>query len=242
MTKLNAQPIIEIKDVVKCFSVGSTEITILKGISLIVQKGELVSIIGPSGSGKSTLLNMITAIDCPSSGEIVVTGQPIHTMSEDKLAAWRSESVGIIFQFFQMLPALSLLHNVILPMELVAVRKYTPKERRQRAEHLLETVGLADQMHKLPSQVSGGQQQRAAIARALANDPPLLVGDEPTGNLDSRTSQEVLGLFNEVARQGKTLIIVTHNKELAACSRVIEIQDGRISRDECGSRIGWTGY
>jgi putative ABC transport system ATP-binding protein len=242
MTKLNAQPIIEIKDVVKCFSVGSTEITILKGISLIVQKGELVSIIGPSGSGKSTLLNMITGIDCPSSGEIVVTGQPIHTMSEDKLAAWRSESVGIIFQFFQMLPALSLLHNVILPMELVAVRKYTPKERRQRAEHLLETVGLADQMHKLPSQVSGGQQQRAAIARALANDPPLLVGDEPTGNLDSRTSQEVLGLFNEVARQGKTLIIVTHNKELAACSRVIEIQDGRISRDECGSRIGWTGY
>jgi putative ABC transport system ATP-binding protein len=242
MTKLNAQPIIEIKNVVKCFSVGSTEITILKGISLIVQKGELVSIIGPSGSGKSTLLNMITGIDCPSSGEIVVTGQPIHTMSEDKLAAWRSESVGIIFQFFQMLPALSLLHNVILPMELVAVRKYTPKERRQRAEHLLETVGLADQMHKLPSQVSGGQQQRAAIARALANDPPLLVGDEPTGNLDSRTSQEVLGLFNEVARQGKTLIIVTHNKELAACSRVIEIQDGRISRDECGSRIGWTGY
>jgi putative ABC transport system ATP-binding protein len=242
MTQLNAQPIIEIKDVVKCFSVGSTEITILKGISLIVQKGELVSIIGPSGSGKSTLLNMITGIDCPSSGEIVVTGQPIHTMSEDKLAAWRSESVGIIFQFFQMLPALSLLHNVILPMELVAVRKYTPKERRQRAEHLLETVGLADQMHKLPSQVSGGQQQRAAIARALANDPPLLVGDEPTGNLDSRTSQQVLGLFNEVARQGKTLIIVTHNKELAACSRVIEIQDGRISRDECGSRIGWTGH
>jgi len=242
MTQLNAQPIIEIKDVVKCFSVGSTEITILKGISLIVQKGELVSIIGPSGSGKSTLLNMITGIDCPSSGEIVVTGQPIHTMSEDKLAAWRSESVGIIFQFFQMLPALSLLHNVILPMELVAVRKCTPKERRQRAEHLLETVGLADQMHKLPSQVSGGQQQRAAIARALANDPPLLVGDEPTGNLDSRTSQEVLGLFNEVARQGKTLIIVTHNKELAACTRVIEIQDGRISRDECGSRIGWTGY
>ena len=235
MTQLNAQPIIEIKNVVKCFSVGSTEITILKGISLIVQKGELVSIIGPSGSGKSTLLNMITGIDRPSSGEIVVTGQPIHTMSEDKLAAWRSESVGIIFQFFQMLPALSLLHNVILPMELVAVRKYTPKERRQRAEHLLETVGLADQMHKLPSQVSGGEQQRAAIARALANDPPLLVGDEPTGNLDSHTSQEVLGLFNEVARQGKTLIIVTHNKELAACSRVIEIQDGRISRDECGS-------
>jgi putative ABC transport system ATP-binding protein len=227
---------------VKRFSVGSTEITILKGISLTVKKGELVSIIGPSGSGKSTLLNMITGIDRPSSGEIVVTGRPIHRMSEDQLAAWRGESVGIIFQFFQMLPALSLLHNVILPMELVTVRQGTPKERRQRAEHLLETVGLADQMHKLPSQVSGGQQQRAAIARALANDPPLLVGDEPTGNLDSRTSQEVLGLFNEVARQGKTLIIVTHNKELAACSRVIEIQDGRISRDECGSRIGWTGY
>jgi putative ABC transport system ATP-binding protein len=235
--------IIEIKDVVKRFSVGSTEITILKAISLTVKKGEFVSIIGPSGNGKSTLLNMITGIDRPSSGEIVVTGRPIHTMSEDQLAAWRGESVGIIFQFFQMLPALSLLHNVILPMELAALRQYTPQERRQRAEHLLETVGLADQMHKLPSQVSGGQQQRAAIARALANDPPLLVGDEPTGNLDSRTSHEVIGLFNEVTGQGKTLIIVTHNKELAACSpRVIEIQDGRISRDECGNRIGWASY
>ena len=243
MATLAAQPIIEIKDVVKSFSVGSTEVTILKGISFTVTAGEFVSIIGPSGNGKSTLLNMITGIDRPSSGEIVVTGQPIHTMSEDELAAWRGECVGIIFQFFQMLPALSLLHNVLLPMELAALCQYTPGERRQRAEHLLETVGLADQMHKLPSQVSGGQQQRAAIARALANDPPLLVGDEPTGNLDSRTSQEILGLFNEVAGQGKTLIVVTHNKELAACSpRVIEIQDGRISRDECGSRVGWASY
>ncbi len=243
MTKLNSQPIVVIKDVVKSFTVGATQVTILKGISFIVEEGEFVSIIGPSGNGKSTLLNMITGIDRPSSGEIMVTGKPIHTMSEDRLAAWRGQSVGIIFQFFQMLPALSLLHNVLLPTELAALHQYTLTERRQRAEHLLETVGLADQMHKLPGQVSGGQQQRAAIARALMNDPPLLVGDEPTGNLDSHTSQEILDLFNEVAVQGKTLIIVTHNKELAACSsRVIEIQDGRISRDECGRRIDWAGY
>jgi putative ABC transport system ATP-binding protein len=243
MTKPTSQPIIEVRDVVKNFSVGSTEVTILKGISFTVAAGEFVSIIGPSGNGKSTLLNMITGIDRPSSGEVVVTGQPIHAMGEDALAAWRGECVGIIFQFFQMLPALSLLHNVLLPMEMAALRRFTPQERRQRAEHLLETVGLADQMHKLPSQVSGGQQQRAAIARALANDPPLLVGDEPTGNLDSRTSQEILDLFNEVAGQGKTLIVVTHNKELAACSpRVIEVQDGKISRDECGGRIGWAGF
>ena len=156
--------IIDVRDVVKRFPVGDTEITILKGISVQIKQGEFVSVVGPSGNGKSTLLNMITGIDRPSSGEIIVTGQPIHKLSEDQLAAWRGENVGIIFQFFQMLPALSILQNVILPMDLAASRKYTPKERRERAEHLLEIVGLGDQMRKLPSMVSGGQQQRAAIA------------------------------------------------------------------------------
>jgi putative ABC transport system ATP-binding protein len=235
--------IIDVRDVVKRFPVGDTEITILKGISVQIKQGEFVSVVGPSGNGKSTLLNMITGIDRPSSGEIIVTGKPVHKMSEDKLAAWRGENVGIIFQFFQMLPALSILQNVILPMDLAASRKYTPKERRGRAEHLLEIVGLADQMHKLPSMVSGGQQQRAAIARALANDPPILIADEPTGNLDSRTSHDVFDLFNEVVSQGKTFVMVTHDKELAQrVPRVVEIQDGKITRDEYVGRVSWAGY
>jgi len=242
MSEQNGQkPIIEIKDVVKSFPVGDTEITILKGISLQVKKGEFLSIVGPSGNGKSTLLNMITGIDRPSSGEIIVTGQPVHKMSENRLAAWRGENVGIIFQFFQMLPALSLLQNVILPMDLA--NKYSPKERRERAMHLLDIVGLSDQVHKLPNAVSGGQQQRAAIARALANDPALLVADEPTGNLDSATSHDVFDLFNEVVSQGKTMLMVTHDKELAQrVPRVVEILDGKITRDEYVGRPSWAGY
>ncbi len=232
--------IVDIKDVVKIFPVGGGNVTILKGISFAVKPGEFVSIVGPSGNGKSTLLNMITGIDRPTSGEIIVTGKPVHMMNENALAAWRGENVGIIFQFFQMLPALSLLQNVILPMDLAG--KYSPRERRARAMHLLETVGLADQMHKLPSMVSGGQQQRAAIARALANDPALLVADEPTGNLDSRTAQDVFDLFSDVVGQGKTLLMVTHDKELAKrVPRVVEISDGLVTRDEC-VREGWTGY
>jgi putative ABC transport system ATP-binding protein len=237
----NIPPIVEIKDVVKKFRVGSSDVTILRGVSFQVQPGEFLSIVGPSGNGKSTLLNMITGIDRPSSGEIVVTGQRIDRMNEDRLAAWRGEHVGIIFQFFQMLPALSLLQNVILPMDLA--RKYPQRERRARAIHLLEIVGLADQMNKLPSTVSGGQQQRAAIARALANDPALLIADEPTGNLDSRTSHDVFDLFNTVVAQGKTLLMVTHDKELAQqVPRVVEILDGRITRDEYVGLPSWAGY
>jgi putative ABC transport system ATP-binding protein len=241
MAEQNGHSIIEIRDVVKRFPVGDTEITILKGISFQVKKGEFLSIVGPSGNGKSTLLNMITGIDRPTSGEIIVTGREVHRMSEDMLAAWRGENVGIIFQFFQMLPALSLVQNVILPMDLA--NKYKPKERRERALHLLEIVGLADQVHKLPSAVSGGQQQRAAIARALANDPPLLIADEPTGNLDSATSHDVFDLFAEVVSKGKTLLMVTHDKELAQrVPRVVEILDGRITRDEFVGRPSWAGY
>jgi len=235
------QPIVEIKDVVKKFRVGGNEVTILKGVSFQVKQGEFLSIVGPSGNGKSTLLNMISGIDRPSSGEILVTGQRIDKMSEDRLAAWRGEHVGIIFQFFQMLPALSLLQNVVLPMDLAG--KYKPRERRERAAQLLETVGLADQMNKLPNAVSGGQQQRAAIARALANDPALLIADEPTGNLDSRTSHDVFDLFNTVVAQGKTMLMVTHDKDLAhQVPRVVEILDGRITRDEYVGVPTWAGY
>lgn len=223
--------IVEVKNVVKSFPVGDDELTILKGISFGVENGEFVTIMGPSGNGKSTLLNMITGIDHPTLGEVVVTGREVHKMSENQLATWRGEHVGIIFQFFQMLPALSLLQNIILPMDFA--RKYSSKEREDRAMQLLESVSLADQANKLPGQVSGGQQQRAAIARALANDPPLVVADEPTGNLDTQASDEVFYLFRDLVQQGKTLLMVTHDKELARrVPRVIEIIDGNITRDE----------
>ena len=233
--------IVEIKDLVKRFPMGDDEITVLKGISFDVENGEFVTIVGPSGNGKSTLLNMITGIDRPSAGEVIVTGRLVNRMSENELADWRGDHVGIIFQFFQMLPSLSLLQNVILPMDFA--RKYSPKEREERAMDLLERVGLADQVNKLPGQVSGGQQQRAAIARSLANDPALLVADEPTGNLDTRTTDDVFRLFNDMVEQGKTLLMVTHDKELARqVPRVIEIIDGKITRDEFVGGGGWTGF
>ena len=224
------QPIVCVRDVVKRFPVGDGEVTVLRGVSLDIAPGEFVALVGPSGNGKSTLLNMITGIDHPSEGEVIVTGQSIHTMNENQLAAWRGEHLGIIFQFFQLLPALSLVKNVMLPMDLV---KIVPRRERQaRALALLERVGLADQAHKLPSQVSGGQQQRAAIARALANDPPLIVADEPTGNLDSTTAEDVFQLFKGLIAQGKTVIMVTHSLDLAVRgSRVVEIRDGRITND-----------
>ena len=234
--------VVRLDNVVKSFPLGEdTEVTVLKGINLEVRDGEFVSIVGPSGNGKSTLLNMITGIDRPSSGDVIVTGRPVHDMSENDLASWRGEHVGIIFQFFQMLPSLSLLHNIILPMDFA--RKYEAKERRERALHLLEQVDLADQANKLPGMVSGGQQQRAAIARALANDPDLLVADEPTGNLDSRTAADVFALFNRLVEEGKTMLMVTHDKELARqVPRVVEITDGRISRDDYAGASAWTGY
>jgi putative ABC transport system ATP-binding protein len=235
------KPIIEIRDVVKKFPVGNTEITVLKGISFDVGRGEFMSIVGPSGNGKSTLLNMITGIDRPSDGEVVVLGSEVHRMSENQLARWRGENVGIIFQFFQMLPALTLLNNVILPMDLAG--RYSPRERRKRAMHLLDSVGLADQANKLPGMVSGGQQQRAAIARALANEPPLLVADEPTGNLDTASARMVFDMFGQLVDEGVTIVMVTHDKELASqVPRRIEILDGYVARDEYLGIGDWAGH
>ncbi len=233
--------LVNVRDVVKSFPVGGQHVTILKGICLEVTCGEFVSIVGPSGNGKSTLLNMITGIDRPSAGEVIVTGKEVHRMSENQLAAWRGQHVGIIFQFFQMLPALSLVQNVMLPMDFA--KKFAPRERKERAMELLRTVGLEDQANKLPSMVSGGQQQRAAIARALANDPELIIADEPTGNLDTRTAQDIFDLFSKLVEGGKTMIMVTHDKELARrVPRVVEIIDGRITRDEFVGGANWTGY
>jgi len=234
-------PIVEVNDLVKSFPVGDTEVTILREVSFQVRRGEFLSIVGPSGSGKSTLLNMVAGIDRPSTGEVIVLGSQLHGMGENALAHWRRENIGIIFQFFQMLPSLTLLKNVILPMDLA--RKYKPRERRERAMHLLDTMGLADQAGKLPGMVSGGQQQRAAIARALANDPPLLVADEPTGNLDSASARLVFDLFGRLVTEGKTMMMVTHDKELARqVPRKIELIDGRIHCDEYQGTGVWAGY
>lgn len=224
------QKIVDLKNITKTFELTGQKIPVLKGISLSLNSGEFAAIVGPSGNGKSTLLNMMTGIDRPSSGDVIVNHQNLQDLSEDQLSGWRGKNIGIVFQFFQLLPALSLLQNVILPMDFV--RQYTPKERRERAEFLLNMVGLEDQMHKLPGLVSGGQQQRAAIARALANDPPLIVADEPTGNLDVKTSEDVFGLFLDLSNQGKTVVMVTHNEDLACrANRRIEVINGLIAFD-----------
>jgi ABC-type lipoprotein export system ATPase subunit len=223
----NNSPMIDLRGVDKYYQSAAGDYHALKSIDLCICAGEFVSIIGKSGSGKSTLLNMITGIDRPTTGEVYVNGTAIHEMNENQLAGWRGDNLGIIFQFFQLLPALNLKQNVILPMDLAG--KYRAHERSERAEHLLEIVGLADQMQKLPSMVSGGQQQRAAMARALANDPPVLIADEPTGNLDSKTAATVFTLFNQLVAEGKTVIIVTHDSSLARhAHRTALIADGEI--------------
>ena len=229
--------LIDLRDVVKTYQTEAGGLTVLKHVSLQVREGELVGVVGPSGSGKSTLLNMITGIDRPSRGQVLVGGAAVHTLSENDLARWRGRNVGVIFQFFQLLPTLTILENVILPMDFCNV--YKPRQRKERAMHLLEQVDIAEQAHKLPSALSGGQQQRAAIARALANDPPLLVGDEPTGNLDSATADQVFGLFADLVDQGKTLVIVTHDRGLSQrMGRVLHLLDGRIHRDHNNGHNG----
>lgn len=226
---------VDLRSVDKYYQSAAGDYHALKTVDLQINPSEFVSIIGKSGSGKSTLLNMITGIDRPTTGEVYVNGTPIHTMSENELAGWRGENLGIIFQFFQLLPALNLKQNVILPMDLAG--KYKPRERSQRAEHLLEMVGLADHMHKLPSMVSGGQQQRAAIARALANDPPVLIADEPTGNLDSKNGHHIFELMRQLHSQNRvTLVLVTHDHSLASqAQRRIVLEDGRVIADELGT-------
>jgi putative ABC transport system ATP-binding protein len=222
--------IIELKHVYKDYPQAAGLQTVLHDINLEIFAGEFVAIVGPSGNGKSTLLNLLTGIDYPSRGEVLVNGAALHQLNSEQLSAWRGVNLGIVFQFFQLLPALSLLQNIVLPMDFVG--KLSKRERHQRALHLLELVGLADAADRLPSQVSGGQQQRVAIARALANDPPLIVADEPTGNLDTATADAVFDLFAHLRDQGKTLVMVTHNENLAdAASRKLEIRSGRIHAD-----------
>lgn len=221
------QPAIRLNNVVKTYVGPAGSFTALKGINLQFEYGNFVSIVGKSGSGKSTLLNMLTGIDHPTSGEVIIGGENIYDLSESQRALWRGRNMGIVFQFFQLLPTLTLLENVMLPMDYGNIHK--PKERRGQAMALLELVGLADLARKMPTAVSNGQQQTAAIARALATDPPLIVADEPTGNLDSRSASNIISLFDRLSRQGKTILIVTHDSGLTKHTHsTITLADGHV--------------
>ncbi len=232
--------LIELRDLVKTYRSAAGTFTALKSINLAVDAGEFVSVVGKSGSGKSTAINMLAGIDRPTSGQILVGDTAVHTLSEGQMAVWRGRNMGVIFQFFQLLPTLTIIENVMLPMDFCGV--YPSGERRERAMHLLEQVEMEDHAHKLPAAVSGGQQQRAAIARALANDPPILVADEPTGNLDSKTAASVFELFEGMVDRGKTILMVTHDNDLAnRVTRTITLADGEIVDEVRRGRHGVSG-
>ena len=223
--------LIRMDNITKAYETPNGPFLALKEIDLRIGKGEFVAVVGKSGSGKSTLINMITGIDRPTEGEIFIADTPIHNLGEGPMAEWRGRNVGVIFQFFQLLPMLTCVENVMLPMDFC--KMYKPSERRKRAIQLLDMVEMADQADKLPSEVSGGQQQRVAIARALSNDPPVIVADEPTGNLDSKTADAVFQMFERLINEGKTILMVTHDDELAdRVTRRITIADGVIVGEE----------
>ena len=231
----HTQTLISMRAVSKNYPAASGVVSALREVSMDILAGECVAIVGKSGSGKSTLLNLICGIDTPSSGELLVDGLAICQQSQEQLAHWRGRRVGVVFQFYQLLPTLTALENVMLPMDFC--RTYSPRERAARAHSLLAQVGIADQADKLPADMSGGQQQRAAIARAMANDPPLIVADEPTGNLDSVTSDEVMNLLSGLAAAGKTVIIVTHERgHQEHFTRSITLVDGRIASDDAAPK------
>jgi putative ABC transport system ATP-binding protein len=225
-----ATPLVRLRGTTRRHATAAGSFCALDHVDLDVDAGECVAVVGPSGSGKTTLAHLLTGIEQPTQGEVIVDGQALHVLSQDALAAWRGRRVGIVFQFFQLLPTLTVVENVMLPMDLCAT--FARRERRPRALALLERLHIADQADKLPAALSGGQQQRAAIARALANDPALVVADEPTGNLDSATALEVMGLLAALAREGKTVIVVTHERELSRFfTRTISLRDGTIRAD-----------
>jgi putative ABC transport system ATP-binding protein len=223
-------PLIALERVTKVYRTGKLEYPALRGVDLDIEDGDMVAIVGPSGSGKSTIMNMITGIDRPTAGSVTVEGQRIDQMSEEELAVWRGRRVGVVFQFFQLLPTLTALENAMLPLDFS--RRVAKHERAPLALHNLELVGLGEKANHLPLELSGGEQQRVAIARALAADPPLLIGDEPTGNLDTRTAAEMIDLLHRLNAEGTTVLYVTHDLDLASrAHRVVTIRDGVVATD-----------
>ena len=219
--------LIELRQVVKTYKTAAGGFTALNNIDLQIDRGEFVGVIGKSGSGKSTLINMIAGIDRPSSGKVLVGDTAVHTLTENQMARWRGRHIGIVFQFFQLLPTLSIIENIMLPMDFC--NTYPLRERKKRALQLLEMVEMEKHAYKLPSAISGGQQQRVAISRALANDPPIIIADEPTGNLDSKTADSVFKMFENLASEGKTILMVTHDSSLARrVSKTVIIADGEV--------------
>jgi len=225
-----APPLVALTGVTRRYGTGEAAVDALAGVDLALAAGEFVAVLGASGSGKSTLLNLLAGIDRPSSGEVFVAGQALHALPQRALARWRGTGVGLVFQFFQLLPTLTAAENVMLPMDFA--RRGTQRERAARARELLERLGVAAQADRLPGTLSGGQQQRVAVARALANDPPLLLADEPTGNLDSQNGAALLALLRALADDGRTVVMVTHDAAARAhASRVVTLRDGRVASD-----------
>jgi putative ABC transport system ATP-binding protein len=233
MTKtaeVHVEHAIQVRDVIKAYPLGAGEVIAVDHLSLDIARGEFVAVVGRSGSGKTTLLNLLAGIDRPTSGTVHVADADLGSLSESGLAAWRGRNVGLVFQFFQLLPTLTVVENVMLAMDFA--HKIPVADRRDRARHLLERVGVGDQADKVPATLSGGQQQRAAIARAMANDPPILLADEPTGNLDSATAEAVLKLFADLNADGQTIVVVTHERDIRSIvSREVTLVDGRIVTD-----------
>lgn len=225
-----ANPLIKITNLKRDFVLGSEIIYVLKGIDLEINKGEYVALMGPSGSGKSTLMNLLGCLDSSTSGTYILNGKDVSKMHDDELAEIRNKEIGFVFQTFNLMPRTTALDNVALPMVYAG---YSKSERNERATEVLKQVNLADRMDHKPNELSGGQRQRVAIARALVNKPSIILADEPTGNLDSKTSEEIMGLFNEIHKNGNTVILVTHEEEIAAYAhRIIRLRDGIIEKDE----------
>ncbi len=221
--------VIVLKDIIKAYKLGETYLEVLKSINLTVEQGEFLALMGPSGSGKSTLMNIIGCLDTPTSGMYMLQNKDVSTLKDDELAKVRNASIGFIFQNFNLMPRMNALENVALPLIYAEVNK---KERIQRAEFALESVGLKDRMKHKPNELSGGQRQRVAVARSLINNPSLLLADEPTGNLDTTTSEEIMTLFRELHQKGNTIVLVTHEEEIAQnAKRIVRLLDGNINSD-----------
>ncbi|MBN2306319.1 MAG: ABC transporter ATP-binding protein [Anaerolineae bacterium] len=222
-----SEPFVQIRNLVKTFNTPAGPLNVLRGIDLNINRGDFIALVGPSGSGKTTFLNMVTGIDAPTDGAIQVDSTDVVKTPQHQLTRWRGRNIGIVFQFFQLLPTLTVFQNVKMPMDFCNV--YEPKERKDRAMTLLDRLGIADQAYKTPDMLSGGQQQRVAIARALANDPPMIIGDEPTGNLDRMSAANVFSIFHEMRDQGRTVLVVTHDRELVHdVPQIMILTDGLI--------------